>query len=112
MTELEKTTMYNMLKEVKRLASNASLTGALEKGAPILVATYNKCLAAMKTKGDITVEQLFPELLPNADIDEVGVAAALLASYLLPQRRNQGLHPHDIAAFAEDHLREEDEDDE
>jgi len=77
MTELEKTTMYNMLKEVKRLASNASLTGALEKGAPILVATYNKCLAAMKTKGDITVEQLFPELLPNADIDEVGVAGQL-----------------------------------
>ena len=51
MTELEKATMYKMLKEVKSLASHASLTGALDKGAPILAATYNKCLAALKSKG-------------------------------------------------------------
>ncbi|HOC06266.1 MAG: hypothetical protein ACOX21_04770 [Bacillota bacterium] len=107
MTELEKATMYKMLKEVKSLASHASLTGALDKGAPILAATYNKCLAALKSKGDQTAEQLFPELPANANIDEIGVAAALLASYLRPPRRPGGLHPHDIAAYAEDHLRED-----
>lgn len=111
MTELEKQVMYNLLVEIKRRAVDASLTGALRKGAPTMAATYNKCLAALKAKGDSTVEQFFLELTTDAGIDDIGIAAALLASYLQPVKRRRGLHPHDIEAFAEDHLDEEDEED-
>lgn len=111
MANLEVGKMYNILREVRRLAANASLTGALEKGTPTLVAAYNKCLTALKEQGDETAAQLFPELAPNAGVDDVGVAAALLASYLKPERR---LHEHDIMAFNEDHYgyRHEDDEDE
>lgn len=111
MTELEKKAMYNMLMEIKRLAANASLTGALRKGSPTLVITYNKCLNALKEKGDSTAAQIFPELSPDASVDDVGVAAALLASYLKPEElRRRGLHAHDIMAFNEDHEREHEDD--
>ena len=110
MTELEKQAMYNMLVEIKCLAANASLTGALRKGTPTLVMTFNKCLTALKEKGDTTASQLFPELSLGASIDDVGIAAALLASYLPESRRSRGLSRHDIIAFNHDH--DDDDDDE
>jgi hypothetical protein len=108
MTELEKQAMYNMLTEIKRLAASASLTGALRKGTPTLIGTYNKCLAALREKGDKTATHLFADLAPDASVDNVGVAAALLASYLRPEgHKGRGLHPHDLIAFQEDHNRHE-----
>lgn len=104
--KLEPRAMYNILREIKRLAANASLTGALSNGTPTLVATYNKCLAAIKGQGDETAAQLFPELTANASVDDVGVAAALLASYVEPEKE---LHEHDIMAFNEDHFGHRDE---
>lgn len=75
----------SLLLQVKRLAGHASLTGSLEDGKTILIATYNKCLAALQSLSDSGLEEIwdmdiFSELPEDASIDEVGVAAALLAS--------------------------------
>lgn len=112
MTDLDKRVVYNLLREIKRLAATASLTGALGEGTPALIQAYNKCLAVTKEKGDPGVDLLFSQLPDTAGVDQVGVAAALLASYLRPEPQ---LHPHDITAFNEDHyghLEDDDEDDE
>lgn len=98
--ELADQTIYNLLKEIKSLAAHASLTGALVKGTERLLQMYNKCLT-LTVKQDQTAAQLFDELPPTATVDDIGVAAALLASYLKPEPR---LHAHDILAFNEDHL--------
>lgn len=107
MKDLDKAVVHNMLREIKRLAATASLTGALNRGTPTLIQMFNKCLAASE-KTDPRVTMLFSPLPDAAEVDQVGVAAALLASYIQPE---QELHPHDIAAFTEDHFghREEEE---
>lgn len=111
MTELEKQAMYKLLREIKKIAFDASLTGGFRKGAPTLVATYNKCLKTLTDKGDATAEALFTPLTESASVDEVGVAAALLASYIAPQEgRRRGLSNHDRIAFHHDHCCEEHED--
>jgi hypothetical protein len=110
MTQLEKQSMYKLLREIKKIAFDASLTGGFRKGAPTLVTTYNKCLKTLTDKGDTTAEALFSPLPETATVDEVGVAAALLASYIAPQEKGRGLSDHDRAAFYHDHCCQDHED--
>lgn len=99
--EFKDSTLCNLLREIKKLAAHASLTGAMEGGTPTLIKAYNQCLQAVKERGDAVSSQLFSQLALDATVDEVGVAAALLASVICPEPQ---LHPHDIMAFDEDHL--------
>lgn len=57
------------------------MTGSLEGGGRMLASTYNKCLDSIERE-DPTVKNLFPSLPEDANMDEVGVAAALLAGYV------------------------------
>ena len=56
------------------------MTGSLEGGGRTLAVTYNKCLDSLERE-DPSVKDLFPSLPEDANMDEVGVAAALLAGY-------------------------------
>lgn len=93
MAELDKLTIANLLLEIKRVASHASLTGSLRKGAPLMADVYNKCLDAVTASGDELARTIFPRLERETSIDEVGTAAALLAGYLGP-RREKRIHVH------------------
>lgn len=93
MAELSRETMYNLLREVKSVAQYASLTGALKRGARVLVETYNQCLEALAEQGDPVAKTLFRPLSPEtASIDDVGVAAALLCGYLRPEKTGRRRH--------------------
>lgn len=88
--EMNKETIYAMLREIKAVAVEASMTGALDKGSPMLIDVFNRCLASYK-EIDPKVSALFEPIgaengAPN--IDEIGVAAALLSRYIKPERQN------------------------
>ena len=75
--------VLGLLDEIKQVAQTASMTGSLDGGARMLIAVYNKCLAAVADEA--AVGDLFPKLDAEAGMDEVGVAAALLAGYIRPR---------------------------
>lgn len=71
-----------LLRETKRLAEQASLTGSLEKGGKFAVRQYNAIRQHLQDTGVIP-EDLFTELDEDeASFDELGVACALLEGYL------------------------------
>ncbi len=65
------------------------MTGSLEGGARTLIGVYNKCLDSIERE-DAAIKDLFPSLPENANMDEVGAAAALLAGYLGVPLRPRG----------------------
>lgn len=82
MKESDRTALYLMLREIKSIASHASLTGSLEGSTKFLVDVYNRCLNAI-AESDPHVKNLFPSLAPDtADMDTLGAAAALLHKYM------------------------------
>lgn len=83
MTELNRETVYGLLREIRSVAYEASLTGSLKKGGRVLVDVYNRCLAAI-SQSDPLASELFPQLTAETSIDEIGVAAALLSRYVRP----------------------------
>ncbi|HWI60814.1 MAG TPA: hypothetical protein VNT75_03125 [Symbiobacteriaceae bacterium] len=85
MAEMSRGTIYAVLREIRSIAMEASLTGAFKKGVSVLVQTYNRCLDTIEQQGDAQVKSLFPTLTPESThVDEVGVAAALLSGYVRP----------------------------
>ncbi|GGH87126.1 hypothetical protein JOD43_003863 [Pullulanibacillus pueri] len=89
--EMNNETIYAMLREIKEVAMQSSLTGGLKKGSRILIDVYNRCLATI-TEEDEQAAKLFSPLATEPDavhIDEIGVAAALLSRYVNPNK-----HPH------------------
>ncbi|MGE5673939.1 MAG: hypothetical protein ACM3XM_08620 [Mycobacterium leprae] len=86
MTELNKRTIYGLLREIRKLAMHASMTHSMQGGSRVLVETYNRCLSALTEQGDTLVTSLFTPLSPETTkMDEVGAAAALLAGYVRPE---------------------------
>lgn len=111
---LEKKVIVKLLREIQAMARHASMTGSMgHKGARILVETYNRCRASLLEQGDATVGALFPGLEPEAtSIDEVGAAAALLASYLEPEGRRASHGGHAGHCRHQDRFDEEGDHDE
>lgn len=73
--------IHGMVKKLARLAEHSSLTGSLERGAPMAVQQYNLVLAQLERTGRIPLA-LFPALSPETGYDELGVAAQLLSGFL------------------------------
>ena len=77
--------LRGLLSSIKSVAVQASLDAGLAKGTPTLIDAYNRCLKALRTmnqESDALLPELFQELPASADVDQVGVAAALLHGYL------------------------------
>jgi hypothetical protein len=71
-----------LLRETKRLAEQASMTGSLDKGGRFAVRQYNAVRDHLQDNGVIP-EDLFPSLDEDeATFDEIGVACALLDGFL------------------------------
>lgn len=86
MTDMNKDTIYALLREIKDVAMQASLTGAMRKGSGILIDTYNRCRSTLGEQDPVALD-LFPELSrDSAGIDEVGLASALLSRYIKPDK--------------------------
>jgi len=96
MTEMNRETMYALLREIRSLAITASMSGALRKGTRVLVEVYNRCLETLAEQGDPLVKSLFTPLSPEStSVDEVGAAAALLSSYVRPAKAERRRHEED-----------------
>lgn len=74
----------NMLKEIKRVATEASLTGALRGGVKMYVNTYNSIRQKAIEKKWIDDDGIIPVLDTNAgeNMDSVGCVSALLIGLL------------------------------
>ena len=80
---MEKKKLVAVLKEIRNIAGESSLTGMFKQSASVLVKNYNAILESAKKDGLITGDIGFVTELPEtANIDEVGVAAAILMAYL------------------------------
>lgn len=97
MTEMNREIMYGLLREIKEVSMEASLTGSFSEGIGVMVEVYNRCLDTLARQGDALVKNLFPVLSANAHVDEVGVAAALLSRYIKPANGQ----PHNNAVIEE-----------
>lgn len=78
--------IYFMLREIKSIAMEASLTGGMKKGSKTLANMYNRCFETLR-ENDPSISTLFEPLNEDASVDEIGVSAALLSRYMRP---NQG----------------------
>jgi hypothetical protein len=92
-----------MLREMVRIAKDASLTGALAGGAALAVQQYNRTLENMERTGRVPAAWFQP-LPPGSTLDEVGVAASQLDSFLEAEaEKDQGkeaAHQHDGQTMA------------
>lgn len=122
MTRTTRKMLARLLAEVKRIAAHASLTGSLEDGKQVLINTYNKCLVALQSLPDTDLVQIrelgiFTELPQSASVDEVGVAAGLLASLVNGGRKQRGIRlsgsplPPNVKIMFDDDDDGDDEDD-
>ncbi|MGI6343952.1 MAG: hypothetical protein ACOX18_02655 [Bacillota bacterium] len=88
MTDIARKGIVCLLHEVKRLAREASLSGALSGGSQLLIRTYNRCTALLAELDDERVQwvlgaNIVPAELPaDATVDELGISAALLLGVL------------------------------
>jgi hypothetical protein len=73
----------NLLQGIHKVVVDASMTGSMEDSGPYLADMFNKCLMALAEQGDVVASNLFVTIDRNkAELDEIGAAATLLASYL------------------------------
>ena len=77
--------LRRMLTELGELAEHASLTGALERGAPAAIRRYNTVLQRLQELG--AVPSSFGRLGDDVSFDEIKVESALVASYLKDDER-------------------------
>ncbi|MDX1932538.1 MAG: hypothetical protein SFU56_08030 [Capsulimonadales bacterium] len=71
-----------LLKQISKIATEASMTGALSDGNPVAIEQYNRILERLSAKG-FDPDGLFPPLPEDASFDRVGVAAEMLSAYLV-----------------------------
>jgi hypothetical protein len=105
MPEMDKTRIYGMLREVKEVAMQASLTHSMRGCTPVLADMYNQCLKALMVENnDPLLQTLFHELpRDTVTLDEVGASAALLSRYVKPSHHSHG--------YETDHDSEDEDDD-
>ncbi|HHX28661.1 MAG TPA: hypothetical protein GX716_06570 [Firmicutes bacterium] len=73
----------NLLLGIHKVVVDASMTGSMEDSGPYLADMFNKCLSVLTEQGDAVASNLFVTIDRNkAELDEIGAAATLLASYL------------------------------
>lgn len=75
--------IYAMLREVKSISMEVSLTRGLQKGSKTLADVYNRCLTELSEQ-DPSISTLFLPLKDDVSVDEIGVSAALLSRYVKP----------------------------
>ena len=80
-TNREVRPLRRKLREIVKLAREASLTGSLQGGARSSVLQYNRVIAHLE-RIEALPPGLFPPLPEDTGFDEVGVAAAQLAGFL------------------------------
>lgn len=81
--ELSREAIRNLLLGIRKVVMDAAMTGSMEDSGPYLADMYNKCLAVLSEQGDAVAASLFvPVDRSKAELDEIGAAATLLASYL------------------------------
>lgn len=96
--EMTKETAFAMLREIKTVAMESSLTHGFRKGSRMLVSVYNRCLSTLSEE-DPQVSKLFSPLSEEPDavhVDEVGVAAALLSRYIKPAKNHSDFDDDDF----------------
>lgn len=93
---MDKIRIYGMLREVKEVAMQASLTHSMRHCTPVLADMFNQCLKALSTDtSDTLLPTLFKELpRDTVSLDEVGASAALLSRYVMPDRGWTCCKPH------------------
>lgn len=83
MEPIPKDTIRNLLLGIRKVVIDIAMTGSMEDSGPYLADMYNKCLNVLREQGDTIVSGLFIPLdRQEAELDEIGAAATLLASYL------------------------------
>lgn len=84
---MTKNQAVNMLKEIKKLATEGSLTGALSEGAEMLINAYNSIRQKAIGEKWIDDDGIIPVLdnKGKVSLDTVGCAAALLRGLLLDE---------------------------
>lgn len=104
MPEIDKARIYGMLREVKEVAMQASLTHSLRGCTPVLADMYNQCLKAlMAENNDPLLPTLFHELpRDTVTLDEVGASAALLSRYVKPSRHSSAYETGDESEDEDD----------
>ncbi|SHE73657.1 hypothetical protein SAMN02746089_00696 [Caldanaerobius fijiensis DSM 17918] len=88
---MEKRKLVELLKEIRNLAGEMSMTGMYRHAGATLVKFYNRCLEEAKSQGLLQNDNLFVQLEENSNIDDVGVCAALLARYLRDDAENESI---------------------
>lgn len=74
--------MISLLKEIRHLAQEISLTNNFKSSTGLLIKHYNSCYNEAVKRELLEKDTLFHELSEDTNIDEIGVSAALLAKYL------------------------------
>jgi hypothetical protein len=68
---------------IHKVVVDAAMTGSMEDSGPYLADMFNKRLSFLAEQGDAVASSLFVTLdRDKANLDEIGAAATLLASYL------------------------------
>lgn len=73
--------IQRLLSRIAEIAEQVSLTGGLEQGVSTSIQHYNAALQRLQQLGAVSSD-LFAPLAADSNFDGVGVASALLASYL------------------------------
>lgn len=79
---MERKQIVKMLREIRELAGEASLTGMFRKGTTILISHYNASLQSARKQNFLGENDLFRDLAETASMDDVGISAGLLAAFL------------------------------
>jgi hypothetical protein len=90
LSELSKVKARKMLKEIYKIASHATMTGALRDGASSLAATYNNIRKNALKNGWIN-EDFIMELNEDTSMANIGCSAALLRVLLEDEPDEQEL---------------------
>ncbi|MEX0974383.1 MAG: hypothetical protein WD024_03395 [Bacillota bacterium] len=81
--ELSREAIRNLLLGIRKVVIDSAMTGSMEDSGPYLADMYNKCLTVLGEQGDTVAASLFIPVDRNkVQLDEIGAAATLLASYL------------------------------
>jgi len=108
---MEKRKLLAVMKEIRKLAADISLTGMYRGSVKTLVKHYNNCLAIAKEEGLVN-NKMFADPLPeDASADELGVTAALFIRYYLENDTSKEKHIHLYKTKRHHHCCDDDDED-
>lgn len=86
---MQKNKLMGLLREIRTIAAEATMTGMLKGAKGMLINQYNVCLKIALEANSIDTPELFPTLPEDTSMDDVGAAASLLARYLRDEEEEQ-----------------------